>query len=139
MLTEREVDLICDSAERLVDANVAATNTFYANLFKTAPAVRPLFATDMFEQSEKLWQSIVLVVQNIETLDEINGALREMGRRHVTYGAKPEHYDVVCSVLIETLGVLMARDWTPDHKLAWEKALGYVASVMIEGANERAA
>lgn len=139
MLTDQQVELIRDSAERLADANVAATNAFYANLFKVAPGVRTLFPDDMFEQSEKLWNSIVMVVQSADDLSAIRDALKALGARHVGYGAEPAHYAVVTDVLIETISSLMKSDWSDAHQMAWEKALEAVCATMLEGAAQRAA
>ena len=139
MLSEDQVDLIRDSAERLADANVAATNAFYANLFKVAPAVRTLFPDDMFEQSEKLWNSIVMVVESVDDLQEIENALKALGARHVAYGAQPSHYPVVTSVLIETISILMQDEWTEAHQTAWQAALEAICATMLEGAAQRAA
>ncbi len=139
MLTEEQIDLIRDSAERLADANVTATNAFYANLFKVAPAVRTLFPEDMFEQSEKLWKSIVMVVESADDLGEIQQALMALGARHVGYGAEPAHYAVVTDVLIETISILMEDEWTADHQQAWKCALEAVCAIMLEGAAQRAA
>ena len=139
MLTEDQINLIRDSAERLGEVNVAATNAFYANLFKVAPGVRSLFPEDMFQQSEKLWNSIVMVVESADDLTEIEHALRALGARHVNYGAEPAHYKVVTDVLIETISALMERDWTADHQQAWQQALEAVCHTMLEGAAQRAA
>lgn len=139
MLTDAQVDLIRDSAEILAEANVAATNAFYANLFKLAPGVRTLFPDDMFEQSEKLWNSIVMVVESASDLSEITDALRALGARHVGYGAQPEHYPVVTSVLIETMSTLMQDEWSKAHQDAWKAALEAVCDTMLEGAARRAA
>lgn len=139
MLTDDQIDLIRDSAERLGEANVAATNAFYANLFKVAPGVRALFPEDMFEQSEKLWNSIVMVVESADDLSEIQAALRALGARHVGYGAEPGHYKVVTDVLIETIAALMENEWSQDHQNAWRLALEAVCATMLEGAAQRAA
>ncbi len=139
MLTEDQIDLIRESAERLGEVNVAATNAFYANLFKVAPGVRTLFPEDMFEQSEKLWKSIVMVVESADDLSEIEHALKALGARHVRYGAEPAHYKVVTDVLIETIAALMEHDWTEDHQTAWRLALEAVCDTMLEGAAQRAA
>ena len=139
MLTEYQVDLIRESAERLSEANIAATNAFYANLFKAAPGVRTLFPDDMFEQSEKLWNSIVMVVESADDLTEIESALKALGARHVGYGAEPAHYAVVTDVLIETIAILMAEAWTNAHQVAWKAALEAVCDLMLEGAAQRAA
>jgi hemoglobin-like flavoprotein len=93
MHSQSHIDLIRASAERLSDANFAATNAFYANLFKVAPSIRSLFPDDMFELSEKLWKTIVKVVESaddlteieieIEIETEIETELKALGARHV--------------------------------------------------------
>ena len=138
MLSDAQIDLIRTSAERLAASNVAATNAFYVKLFQTAPAVRPLFSEDMFEQSEKLWQSIVMVVEGADDLDQIRQALMALGKRHVAYGAEPGHYVVVTNVLIETVSTLMRDGWSDDYRAAWTAALGAVCDTMLEGAGHRA-
>lgn len=139
MLSQTQVDLIRTSAVCLGEANVMATNTFYANLFKVAPGVRTLFAEDMFEQSEKLWNTIVKVVESASDLTEIEADLKALGARHVGYGAEPAHYIVVTDVLIQTIAALMSDKWSDDAQSAWRSALEAVCSLMLEGAAQRAA
>lgn len=139
MLSSTQVDLIRASAACLGDANVAATNAFYANLFKVAPGVRPLFPEDMFEQSEKLWNTIVKVVESASDLTELETELKALGARHVNYGAEPAHYVVVTEVLIQTIATLMNDRWTEETHETWKTALGEVCALMLEGAGSRAA
>lgn len=139
MLSSTQVQLIRSSAEVLGKANVAATDAFYANLFKVAPGVRPLFPEDMFKQSEKLWNTIVKVVESASDLTEIEAELRDLGARHVGYGAEPAHYVVVTDVLIETIATLMNDKWTEETHTTWKMALGEVCALMLEGAARNAA
>ena len=139
MLSEDEIDIIRSTAEAVVEGEIALTNAFYTNLFKAAPEVRAMFPEEMFDQSEKLWASIVMVVESVDDLSEIAPALEKLGKRHVGYGAKPEHYPVVCSVLLETMAQLMGRAWTDKHQATWHKALSVVSNVMLEGARRKAA
>lgn len=134
MLTDNQIDLIRDSAERMAETNVAATNAFYANLFSAAPSIRNLFPDDMFNQSEKLWNSIVMVVKSADDLGEITDALKQLGARHVQYGAEPEHYELVSQILIETISALMDNHWTLAHQDAWQTALNAVCTTMLKGA-----
>jgi hemoglobin-like flavoprotein len=138
MLSQTQVDLIRNSAERLADANVAATNAFYANLFKVAPGIRNLFSEDMFEQSEKLWNTIVKVVESASNLTEIEAELKALGARHVKYGAEPAHYIVVTDVLIQTISTLMNKEWTDETRVAWKTAREAVCATMLEGAAQHA-
>jgi hemoglobin-like flavoprotein len=63
-------------------------------------------------------------------------ALRELGARHVGYGAKPEHHLVVGEVLIASLAEVAGEAWRPEHQLAWAAAFAVIADVMLSGAAE---
>lgn len=138
MLSSEEIRLIRETASILAKSEISATNLFYANLFRAAPAVRPMFPEDMFAQSAKLWDSVVVVVEGLDDLEKISPKLRQLGQRHVGYGAKPAHYAIVAATLISTIGYLSSDIWTPAHAAAWQHALEVVASFMIAGANEHA-
>jgi hemoglobin-like flavoprotein len=108
---------------------------FYGRLFEAAPAVKPLFAgTDMRRQKAILLSALVLVRKSLCDLDSIVPKLRQLGARHVAYGAQPEHYPVVAEVLIASMAAVAGPAWKPEYERAWGDALGVVAGVMIEGA-----
>jgi len=44
-----------------------------------------------------------------------------MGKRHVTYGTKDEHYQLVGRSLLKTFGQFLGGDWTPDLQNEWGK------------------
>ena len=112
---------------------------FYGRLFAAAPAVKPLFAgTDMRRQKAMLLAALVLVRKSLRDLDAIVPKLRDLGARHVAYGAQPEHYPVVAEVLIASMAAVARPAWKPEYERAWGDALGLVASVMIEGAESAA-
>ena len=139
MLTETQISLIKTSARRMADSDVLATNLFYTKLFEVAPSVRPLFPVDMFRQSEKLWESIVTVVNALHQLEDLREPLMLMGKRHVEYGAAPAHYEAVRAILIETIADFHTDDWSKEHAEAWDIALTYVCDTMQAGAHETAA
>ena len=62
-----------------------------------------------------------------------------MGARHADYGALPEHYPVVGTVLIGAMAEVGGRFWRDSWTAAWEEAFGAVAGAMIEGAEEKLA
>jgi nitric oxide dioxygenase len=129
---ETSFDLVAPHGDELVD-------TFYARLFATAPAVQPLFAgTDMHEQKSKLLATLVLLRKSLRDLDAVLPTLHELGRRHVSYGAEPEHYPVVADILIASMAEVAGEQWRPEFARAWSEALGVVAGAMLEGAAARA-
>ena len=60
--------------------------------------------------------------------------LHELGARHVAYGARPEYYPVVGSVLIASMAEVAGDAWTPEFERAWAAAFEVVAGAMLEGA-----
>jgi hemoglobin-like flavoprotein len=125
---ETSFDLIAPRGDDLMDA-------FYARLFEAAPAVKPLFAgTDMNRQKTMLLGTLVLLRKSLRDLDPIVPKLRELGARHVAYGAQPEHYPVVGQALIGAMAEVAGSAWLPEYERAWGAAFEIVAGAMIEGA-----
>ena len=125
---ETSFDLVAPRGEELVD-------TFYTRLFAVAPAVEPLFArTDLAHQKTMLLATLVLLRKSLRDLGAVVPKLRELGRRHVAYGARPEHYPVVGEVLIASMAEVAGPQWRPEYGRAWADALAVVAGVMVEGA-----
>ncbi len=134
------MDLDIDSLETSFDAIASRgdelMDVFYARLFTVAPAVKPLFAgTDLKRQKGMLLAALVLLRRSLRDLDSVAPKLRDLGARHVRYGALPEHYPVVGEVLIGSMAQVAGDAWTPEYEKAWTEAFGIVASVMIDGAN----
>jgi hemoglobin-like flavoprotein len=125
---ETSFDLIAPRGDELMDV-------FYARLFDAAPAVRPLFAgTDLRRQKAMLLSALVLVRKSLRDLDAILPKLHALGARHVRYGARPEHYPVVASVLIASMAEVAGDAWHHRYEHAWATALGVVAGAMLDGA-----
>lgn len=120
-------DLVAPHADAVVEA-------FYANLFAAAPAARALFPEDMAAQRQHLAAALALVVKHADRLETLAPALREMGVRHIRYGATPAHYGVVRDVLIATLAQHAGAAWNEQLASDWTAALNAVAGIMLDGA-----
>jgi hemoglobin-like flavoprotein len=128
---ETSFDLVAPRGDELVD-------TFYTRLFEAAPAVEPLFeGTDLLEQKKMLLATLVLLRRSLRDLGAIVPKLRELGRRHVAYGAQPEHYPVVGQVLVASMAEMAGDAWRAEHQRAWARAIDVVAGAMLEGAAAR--
>jgi hemoglobin-like flavoprotein len=125
---ETSFDLIAARGDELMDV-------FYARLFAAAPAVKPLFAaTDLQRQKTMLLGALVLLRKSLRDLDAIAPKLRDLGARHVAYGAERDHYPVVGEVLIASMAEIAGLAWTAEYERAWGEAFGIVAGAMLEGA-----
>jgi len=126
---ETSFDLVAPEGDRLVDI-------FYTRLFTAAPAVVPLFAgIDLQQQKAKLLGTLVLLRKSLNDLDAIVPKLRELGGRHVTYGAKADHYPVVGAVLIASMAEVAGDRWRPEYTRAWSDAVEIIAGAMLDGAS----
>ncbi len=125
---ESSFDLVAPRGDELV-------SVFYRRLFERAPHVRPLFAhVDMKRQRSMLLAALVLLRKSLRNLDPIVPKLRELGARHVAYGATPDAYPVVGEVLIASMAEIAGDAWSDDYTQAWAEAYAVVQAVMLEGA-----
>ena len=128
---ETSFDLVAPRGDELMDV-------FYARLFAAAPAVKPLFAhTDLRKQKIMLLRVLGLLRQSLRNLDPIVPVLRDLGARHVAYGAQPEHYPVVGEVLIASMAEVAGDAWRPEYERAWAAAFDVVAGAMLDGAEQQ--
>lgn len=131
-----QVELLETSFAQVKPVATEFADRFYDNLFTDYPAAKPLFAnTDIKQQSKKLLQSLVLVVENLRKPDVLGDALQGLGARHVKYGALPEHYPLVGNTLLKTFEQFLGTAWTDDVKQAWVDAYGAISTIMLEGAD----
>jgi len=135
----RQITLVQESFARVAPIADAAADLFYARLFELAPALRPMFPTDLIEQKRKLMTTLTLVVNGLTRLEALAPAVQALGRRHAGYGVKPEHYQTVAEALLWTLEQGLGEAFTPGTKDAWVAAYTLLAQTMIAAAEEAAA
>jgi nitric oxide dioxygenase len=126
------VSLVQGSFAQVAPMAPQAAELFYARLFELAPQVQPLFTGDMKEQGRKLMAMLATVVNGLNRLDTLVPAAQQLARRHVGYGALPEHYPVVGAALLDTLAKGLGDEFTPEVRDAWATAYGVLSGVMIE-------
>ncbi|MEG4916632.1 MULTISPECIES: globin domain-containing protein [unclassified Microcoleus] len=129
------VELLEQSFEKIKPRADEFATTFYDNLFKLYPEVKPLFAnTEMEKQQKKLINSLVLVVENLRSPEALGPVLNALGGRHVGYGAIANSYPAVGEALLMTFEEYLQEDWTIEVKQAWIDAYGAITALMLKGA-----
>jgi nitric oxide dioxygenase len=109
--------------------------TFYYILFQKYPGIIPLFArTDMEKQKSKLIESLQLVMGNIHNPEAFTSILRNLGYRHVSYGAVLTDYPLIGDALLQALEQHLGNDWNPEVKQTWTLAYQKISELMAEGA-----
>ncbi len=136
-MTPQQVQLVQQSFSKVSPIADQAAVMFYDRLFEIAPKVKAMFPADMTEQRKKLMATLAVVVNGLSDLPSILPAASALARRHVAYGAKPEHYPVVGAALLWTLEKGLGSAWTPEVASAWTAAYGTLSDFMIAEAYGR--
>ena len=128
--------LVQKSFEKVAPIADLAAELFYGRLFELDPTLKPMFRGDIKDQGKKLMSTLKVAVAGLDRLDALLPTVQALGRRHLAYGVRDEHYDIVASALLWTLEKGLGELWTPDCKAAWEEVYTILAKVMKDAANE---
>jgi hemoglobin-like flavoprotein len=135
-MTPRQKMLVQTTFAQVAPIAETAASLFYNRLFELDPALRPLFKGDMAEQGRKLMQTLAVAVAGLDDLGALVPAVRALGRRHVAYGVRDEHYETVATALIWTLETGLGDAFTPEVRDAWATVYWILADTMKDGAAE---
>jgi hemoglobin-like flavoprotein len=133
-MTSDQVTLVQQSFAKVAPISETAAVLFYDRLFEVAPTVKAMFPADMTEQRKKLMAMLAAVVNGLNNLESILPAASALAKRHVSYGAKAEHYPVIGGALLWTLEKGLGDGWTPEVADAWTAAYGTLSGYMISQA-----
>jgi hemoglobin-like flavoprotein len=129
-----QIKLVQESYAKVAPIADQAAVMFYDRLFEVAPQVKAMFPADLTEQRKKLMATLSVVVNGLSNLQSVLPAASALARRHVSYGAKPEHYPVVGGALLWTLEKGLGDNWTTEVAEAWTAAYGTLSGFMISEA-----
>jgi len=138
MLTKKEIGLIKKSwgVIRNIDQAVVG-DVFYSKLFFENPELRKMFPENMEAQYRKLIEMLNVIVARLEKLDELKSEITIMAERHVSYGVKPQHYNLVGVALIWTLQKALGNEWDDETKAAWINCYTILSGTMITAAGKK--
>jgi hemoglobin-like flavoprotein len=137
-VTEEQKELVQTSFGKVVPISEAAAVLFYDQLFALDPSLRSMFKSDMAEQRKKLMVMLAKAVNSLGEWESFVSVLRQLGRRHVGYGVKTDHYATVGTALLATLENGLGNDFTPSVREAWVVCYSSIAREMREGAGHEA-
>jgi hemoglobin-like flavoprotein len=134
-MTTEEIKIIRRTWRSLqgVDATLLG-DVFYSRLFLDEPSLVKMFKISKEQQAKKLVDMLDLIVSRLDRLNELSDEIKAMAERHVGYGVKPKHYDIVGKALLWTLEKGLGKDWKPPVEKAWIKCYSILSSAMLTSA-----
>jgi nitric oxide dioxygenase len=133
MITSEQIELVQTSFQQVLPIADVAGELLYERIFALAPEARALFADDIRPQARKTMAAVKLAVDGLNQLDKVAPYLVKLGARHVRYGVRPEHFDVVGGALMWTLEQGLGEAFTPDVREAWAATWDVVSGAMLAG------
>ena len=123
---------------KLSYASVAAqqgqlASRFYDQLFSAAPALRPLFPSDLRSLQGHFEAALALVIRNLDEISALRESLRDLGAQHVHWGARPEDYVTAREALIAAIKDLSPA-WDAGLEEHWRRAITAIVVPMLQGA-----
>ena len=133
MITESQIELVQASFAHVLPIADAAGMLFYGRVFELAPEARVLFGDDLALQATRTMGAIKFAVDGLRDLERTAPYLVRLGARHVRYGVRPEHFDLVGEALLWTLEQGLGQLFTAEVRDAWTAAYGVIAGAMRAG------
>jgi hemoglobin-like flavoprotein len=131
IMTPRQIALVREGFDLIAPSAEAVGLAFYAKLFELDPSLRGMFAQDLRPQADHLMTALTLVVRALHDLTPVLGRIQMLGRNHVGYGVKAEHFDTVGAAFLATLQAGLGDALTEEARAAWGEAYNVLANAMI--------
>lgn len=132
-LSSETIAIVKATGPALQQHGVAITTRMYERLF-TNTAIREMFdaaAQESGEQPRRLAAAILGYAQNIDKLQNLDGAVARMVQRHVETGVQPEHYPHVAEALLPAIRDVLGEAATDEVLGAWGEAYWFLAHLLI--------
>jgi len=133
------VALVQQSFEKVAPLGDKVPQIFYDELFALDPSLRSMFKSDMTEQRKMVLGALSMVVRSLHRPETIIEPVKALGKRHVGYGVKPDHYPIVGAALLNTLAKGLGDEFTPELRRAWVEAYTTLSGIMKDAAYGSAA
>lgn len=134
MLTEKQIELINNSFEKVGANRPELVEMFYTRLFCLEPDLRDEFETRYRNQTLSIDSFLQMALLATQNPDAVASVLRDVGVKNAKLGQSSSHYPIINEILIDTLAAEVGDAWTAEVSIAWATLLEFVSQTMVEGA-----
>ena len=135
MLSQNTIDIIKSTVPALREHGVEITTTFYNRMFANNPEIKAMFNMDKQksgEQPKALAMAVLAAAQNIDNLEAILPAVKNIAKAHVRTNVKAEHYPIIGENLLAAIKEVLGDAATDEIINAWAEAYGEISKVFIQ-------
>jgi len=127
-------DLVAVSFDSALDnvTEEAMGNIIYDNMHVTAPSLKSIFSKPKKLLAVRLMEMITTLVSFSNDDERMIEQVSWLGLRHLAYGTKREHGELVGKVLISSVEHSMGDEWTQELNKAWWDLWNKAFNILIE-------
>ena len=135
MLNQTTIDIIKSTVPALREHGLEITTNFYNRMFANNPEIKAMFNMDKQssgEQPKALAMAVLAAAQNIDNLEAILPAVKNIAKSHVSTNVKAEHYPIIGENLLASIKEVLGDAATDEILNAWAEAYGEISKVFIQ-------
>ncbi|TYR75806.1 NO-inducible flavohemoprotein [Rossellomorea vietnamensis] len=135
MLAQKTIDIIKSTAPVLEVKGTEITSLFYKKMFENHPELLNIFNhvnQKKGRQQTALANTVYAAAQNIDRLEQLLPAVKQIAHKHRSLGIKPEQYPIVGEHLLLAIKEVLGDAATEEILEAWGEAYGVIAQVFID-------
>ena len=133
-MTPEQVKLVQKSWQLVMQSSDELPNLFYDKLFELNPELKSMFSTDLTKQHQMFVNMLNILINGLDNLELILGAVKKLGVTHTSYGVKDKDYDTVGEALIYALNAILNNTFADSVSTAWTAAYAILADTMKDAA-----
>lgn len=135
MLAQKTIDIIKSTAPVLEIKGTEITTVFYKKMFTNHPELLNIFNhvnQKKGRQQTALANTVYAAAQNIDRLEVLLPAVKQIAHKHRSLGIKPDQYPIVGEHLLLAIKEVLGDAATEEILQAWGEAYGVIAQVFID-------
>jgi len=135
MLQERDIKNVKETAFVFKEYGREIGERFYETLFEQHPELHNLFNEANQKrgiQQRALVDSVYKAGIHIDELESLGPMITHVAEKHRALGVQPEHYEVVGTILLQTVRDVLGTNVTDDVLESWGKAYAVISAQFIE-------
>ncbi|NWF69582.1 MAG: hemin receptor [Chloroflexi bacterium] len=132
MLSVRQKTLVQTTFTHLAARSERASLIFYERLFELDPSVRRFFRRDIKEQGRHFMLAVSTAVTASSAPEVIRQSMHQLGQRHVNYGIKLYHFDMMGEAFLYALKSVLGEEYTSEVEEAWAALYAWLREMTTE-------